>query len=120
MAKFYGKIGFAKSEETSPGVWTETGVELPYYGDILRNTRRWESGEHLNDNLVVNNMISIVADRFACENFYAMRYVRWMGTVWEISNVEVEHPRLRLTIGEVYNGKTFEAPGDSGESTGDG
>lgn len=118
MAKFCGNIGFAQTQETSPGVWTEEGVERKYYGDVQRNTRRWENSEHLNDNLVINNTISIIADRFASDHFFAMRYVRWMGAAWEITNVEVQRPRLILTIGEVYNGKTFEASDDSGRTFG--
>lgn len=104
MAKFYGPIGFAITTETSAGVWTEVIKEYNYIGDVIRNTRRLEPGENLNDNLTINNSISIVADPFANQNFHAMRYVKWMGASWKITNVEVQRPRLLLTIGGVYNG----------------
>ena len=78
-------------------------TERDYRGDVLRNTRKWENGEHLNDDLNVNNQISIVADAYANENFFAMRYISWMGAYWKITNVEVQRPRLILTIGGVYN-----------------
>lgn len=104
MAKFYGKIGYAITEETVPGVWTEEITERNYYGDIIRNMRRLESSGNLNDNINIANEISIVADPFANQNFHAMRYVEFMGTKWKISSVEVQYPRLRLTIGGVYNG----------------
>ena len=103
MAKFFGKIGFTKTEETAPGVYREVITERDYRGDVLRNTRKWENGEHLNDDLNVNNQISIVADAYANENFFAMRYISWMGAYWKITNVEVQRPRLILTIGGVYN-----------------
>lgn len=103
MAKFFGKIGFTKTEETAPGVYREVTTERDYCGDVLRNTRKWENGEHLNDDLNVNNQISIVADAYANENFFAMRYISWMGAYWKITNVEVQRPRLILTIGGVYN-----------------
>lgn len=106
MAKFFGKIGFTKTEETAPGVYREVTTEQDYRGDVLRNTRKWENGEHLNDDLNVNNQISIVADAYANENFFAMRYVSWMGAYWKITNVEVQRPRLILTIGGVYNKPT--------------
>lgn len=105
MAKFYGKIGYSKTEETVPGVWTEVITERYYSGDVLRNTRRWQSGTSVNDNLEVNNQISIVADPYANENFFSMKYVEWMNSLWKITNVEVQYPRLLLTIGGVYNGK---------------
>ena len=103
MAKFFGTIGFTTTEETAPGVFRAVTTERDYRGDVLRNTRKWENGEHLNDDLNVNNQISIVADAYANENFFAMRYISWMGAYWKITNVEVQRPRLILTIGGVYN-----------------
>lgn len=104
MAKFYGVIGYAETVETRPGVWTEQIVERNYYGDLIRNTRRLQSADKLNDDVNVANEISIVADPYANENFYSMRYIEFMGAKWKISNVEVKHPRLILTIGGLYNG----------------
>lgn len=103
MAKYYGKIGYAISEEVKPGVWKKRITEREYFGDIIRNTRKLQSSGNLNDNIIVSNEISIVADPFANENFHSMLYIEFMGTKWKISNVEVQYPRLNLTIGEVYN-----------------
>ena len=103
MAKFYGEIGYAETIETAPGVWIEQITVRNYYGDVVRNTSKTRSGEHLNDNLVLDNKLSIVADPFAYEKFYAMRYVKWMGSLWKIESVEVLRPRLILTIGGVYH-----------------
>lgn len=106
MGKFYGKVGYGETVETSPDVWEEQIVERAYYGDILRNTRQWEKGEGLNDNLKINNSISVVADAYAYENFVNIRYIEWMGTKWKVSNVEVQRPRLIFTLGGVYNEPT--------------
>lgn len=103
MAKFYGSVGYIVTSETAPGVWTENVTERKYFGDILKLTRRWQAGENLNDDLTINNLISIIADPFAYQNFHAMRYIEWMGAFWKITNVEVQRPRLILTIGGVYN-----------------
>ena len=105
MAKFYGAIGYAVTEETKPGVWTEKIIEHVYYGDLTRNTRRLQSADQLNDNIDVANEISIVADPFANENFHSMRYVEFMGAKWKVTSVEVQYPRLILTLGGVYNGE---------------
>lgn len=105
MAKFYGEIGYAETVETAPGVWKEEITKRNYYGELIRNTRRLQSADQLNDNVNVANELSIVADPFAYENFHAMRYVEFMGAKWKISNVEVKYPRLILTLGGVYNGK---------------
>lgn len=104
MNKFYGKIGYAITKETTPGVWVEQIVERSYYGDVIRNIRRLQSSENLNNDINVSNEISIVADAFANQNFHSMRYVEYMGTKWKVSSIEVKYPRLILSIGGVYNG----------------
>lgn len=105
MAKFYGVIGYAVTRETAPGVWTEEIAEQSYYGDLTRNMRRLQDSGDLNDDINVANEISIVADPYANANFHSMRYVAFMGAKWKISKVEVQYPRLILTLGGVYNGK---------------
>ena len=105
MAKFYGKIGYANTVETKPGVYEEQIVERSYYGDLIRNTRRLQSADQVNDDINISNEISIVADPYATNNFHPMRYAVFMGTKWKISNVEVSYPRLILTLGGVYNGQ---------------
>lgn len=104
MGKWVGKIGYAVTEETTPGVWVEQITERTYYGDIIRNTRRLQTSDKLNDDINVSNEISIVADPFARDNFHAMRYIEFMGTRWKVSSVEVQYPRLILSLGGVYNG----------------
>ncbi len=105
MAKFYGKIGYANTVETKPGVYEEQIVERSYYGDLIRNIRRLQSADQVNDDINISNEISIVADPYATNNFHTMRYAVFMGTKWKISNVEVSYPRLILTLGGVYNGQ---------------
>ena len=105
MAKFYGPIGFAETQETAPDVWRDLIVERNYSGDVLANVGRWQAGQQLNDNLNVDNRISIVADPYAVHHFHTIKYVGWMGAKWKVSRIEVEFPRLILTIGDLYNGE---------------
>lgn len=102
MAKFYGKIGYAQTVKTAPGVWQEQIVEREYFGDVVRNVRRIE-GQDVNEDLNVSNQISVVSDPYANENFHAIRYVVFMGTKWKVTTVDVQYPRLLLTMGGVYN-----------------
>lgn len=104
MAKFHGKLGFVKLEETSPGVHTENATEIPCKGDILRSNFQWENAEQLNANFKIANRFSVIANAFAYENFPYMRYILWNGTKWSIASFEVQSPRVILTIGGVYNG----------------
>lgn len=106
MARYFGRIGYAETTETVPGVWKEVITERQYYGDVIRNARRWENGDSLNDNLIVSNSISILADDYAFEHFAYIRYVEWMGALWKPTHVEVQRPRIILQVGGVYNGDT--------------
>ena len=103
MAKCYGSIGYAETVETSPGVWKEQITKREYFGELVRNTRKLQSTDQVNDNININNEVSIIADPYAISNFHSMRYAEFMGTKWKISNVEVKYPRLILTLGGVYN-----------------
>lgn len=108
--KFYGAVGYylgsVEEEGEREGNYVERVEERTYYGDVLRNTRRWESNQDsTNDDLTLNNSFSIVADGYAYENYALMKYVKWMDAYWKITNVEVQRPRLILTVGGVYNGR---------------
>lgn len=104
--KFYGAIGYGATAEIRPGVHDIVITEKNVYGDVVRNSRRLQEGEKISDDLSVGNSISIVADEYANEHFHAIQYVRWAGTLWKVSNVDVESPRLILRLGGVYNGPT--------------
>lgn len=106
MAKFYGKIGYGETTERTPGVWVDEIIERDYYGDVIRNTRRLNETDKINYDLSVGNSISVVADAYANEHFFAIRYVQWAGTRWTVTEVEVQRPRLILSLGGVYNGPT--------------
>ena len=105
MAKFYGNIGFAETVETKPGVWVEQITKRNYYGDVTRDSRRLQAADKLNDNVNISNQISIISDPYANENFHSMRYAFYMGTRWKITDIEVQYPRLNLTLGGVWNGE---------------
>lgn len=103
MAKFYGKIGYAETVETEPGIWEEQVTDRLYFGDLLSNFRNLQNSGEVNDNVNIANKISIVSDPYANEHFHSMRYAEFMGTKWKITNVEVLYPRLVLTLGGMYN-----------------
>lgn len=116
MSKFYGAIGFAEETEPRPGVTKELIKEHLYVGETLRNTRRLETGNQVNDDLNVSNKISIIADPYANENFYKIRYAHFNGANWKVKSVEVQFPRLILELGGVWNGTKVETSDDSGRN----
>ena len=104
MARYYGSVGYANDTEPNPGVVVEEITTREYYGDVLYNTRRLENSGEVNDDINVSNKISIVADPYALDNFWKIRYATFMGQKWKVKSVDVERPRLILTLGGLYNG----------------
>lgn len=108
--KFSGTVGFWTGDvETSPGVHKPRIVKRPYVGNVTRNYRKFDPVEgQQNENLTVNNQLSIISDLYMQKNWPSIEYVVWNGAKWKVKTVEVGFPRLTLEIGGVWNGE--EAP----------
>ncbi len=106
MTRFYGNVGYGETVEsaTGSGNWVDQITEYPYYGNVVRINRKLDPGAGLNDDISVNHSISIVADEYAFKNWMLIKYVEWDGVRWTVPSVEVQRPRLILSIGKVYNG----------------
>lgn len=114
MGKFYGTIGYVETVEKTPGVWVNDSiVERSYSGDLTRNFSKQEPSNDVNDNINIANSVSIIADPYALEHVFAIKYVKIhfprLGGIWKVTNVEVSYPRLILTVGGVYNGPTSDS-----------
>lgn len=104
MARWFGKVGYSNEVEEEPGKWIDNEIVREYYGDVIKNSyRRFQGSDTINDDLTLNSQISIVADSFANNAFYAMKWIEFMGVKWKIINVEPQLPRLLLTLGGVWN-----------------
>lgn len=113
MNKFVGKIGFCFEPATTvphSGIWKEEIVEKEYCGNILRSSRTLENTSVVNEDLRMNNQLSILADPYANNNMYAMRYIRFRGVNWTIKSAEAgtNSPRIILTLGGIWNGPVAE------------
>ena len=104
MAKWYGKVGFATTVETEPGIWKNRIVEEPYFGDLISDFRKLQNSGEVNDDVNIANKISILADPFAVNNFHNIKYAEYLGVNWKVTDVEVQYPRLILSLGGVFNG----------------
>lgn len=108
--KWHGVVGFAVQEEydpeNHPSVYKNAITERKYYGDVLQNSRRWATAQTLNDNLEVNTRISIISDSYLTDHIGNIVYIEWMKSKWKVTNADYKYPRIDLTLGGVYNGKT--------------
>lgn len=106
MNKWYGKVGYVIDKEVKPGVWVAEATERTYFGDLLSGMSKWSPAGKVNDDLNISSKISIMADPFANKNFSSIKYVEFMGTLWDVTGIEPQFPRLILQVGGVYNGQT--------------
>ena len=105
MARFHGYVGYVGTKETAPGVHMPDIVERECSGDILQYGNKVQPGLSTNDDPVITNRVSFIADPYAREHSDTIKYVVWMGTLWNVTAVSVEFPRLILTLGGVYTGE---------------
>lgn len=105
MSKYHGKIGFAITEQTTPGVYTRNIVEREYFGDIYRNVVRVQPTSQINPDINQNIELSVIADQFLLERIGYIAYVEYRGIKWMASSGDfTTYPRVTIQLGGVYNG----------------
>lgn len=102
MARYYGNIGFAIQVETKPGIWEDVIEHRPYKGDVITNVRRWDPSENINDDFTISNRFSVISDAFLYSHVPAMRYIEYMGCKFKITSVNINRPRVEISVGGVY------------------
>ena len=67
--------------------------------------------QKINDDINLDNSISIVADAYAHANVGVMKYIVWNNTPWKIQSFSINRPRIVIQIGGIYNGeRPIESP----------
>lgn len=104
MARFKGNVGYGIATEAVEGVWSDVITERAYYGTVIKDQATQVQSDKVNNDIRLEERISIVADAFALGNYTNIKYVELAGSLWTVTAVEVKRPRLILSIGGVYNG----------------
>lgn len=111
--KYFGKLGFKYIDnESNPGVTQEKIIERCYYGEVIRNARRAQGADKINDDLTISNQISLLLDPYLADNYFDIVYLTFMGCKWKVGNIEMRHPRIIIDIGGLYNEQENEDPSD--------
>lgn len=100
--KFSGKVGIATEREVSPGVFQETIEPRNCRGDLIRLTRRMNTSPVV-PGLSMGNTFSFIADPYTRANLFNIRYIEWEGIKWSATSVELQRPRILVTVGGHYN-----------------
>ena len=108
MNKLFVEVGYTISKEVRPSVWKSELIKQNYYGELIKDNRRRDASDTINDKLRLSVRISILADERLVQNASNIKYVEYLGAKWNVPDVEPAHPRLILTLGEVYTGNDDE------------
>ena len=104
MARYCGEIGFSTSKKVAPGVYEDEITERKYYGDVTKDFRKNENSDKVVRDVDIRNIFSVVADPFAFENLSFIKYIKYLGIAWNVESVEVQYPRLIISVGGKWNG----------------
>ena len=103
MARFAGSVGYITQVESSPDVWTSDEVVRFMKGDVIRRSASTQNDDKVNSDISLNHRISLLGDAFAFDNYYNIKWVEVDGFKWEVSSVEIQRPRIIVSLGGVYN-----------------
>ncbi len=104
MAKFSGQVGYVTQSETSPGVWSSVENSNMMKGDIIRQSSNSQNDNKVNSDIALSHRVSLVGDAYSFGNYYNIRWIEIDGLKWEVSSVEIQRPRIIVTLGGVWNG----------------
>ena len=106
--KLTGIAGFELDQverEDMPSVFESKVVTKKFRGELLSQTwRNQNSDKSTNDNLLNNNRISLVINKFFMSNIANLKYVEYNGVKWKVEAFDIKSPRIHITLGGVYNG----------------
>ena len=113
--RYCAKIGFRWTDEerledgTPTSVWKEFYAERTYKADVMSNGYRNQQGEGINDDYKINNKLSLLAcDAFTLSHLNSVIFCELYGVKWKVTSVDIQRPRLIVTLGGEYHEQTAE------------
>lgn len=73
-------------------------------GDIIKQSSTVQNGDKVNSDVTLNHRVSLLGDAYAFDKYFNLKWIEVDGRKWEISSVEVQRPRLIVSLGGLWNG----------------
>ena len=109
--RYCSKVGFRFTEEQKDsqgrpnGVFKERIEERTYKADVMTYGYRNQQGEGINDDYKITNKLSMIAcDAFTISHLNSIIYCEFLGIKWKVTSVDIQRPRLIVSLGGEYNG----------------
>lgn len=110
MSKFTGLVGFITQEESIPGVWSPIENSKKMRGDLISSSATNGNGSRIadsgkvNDDVSLNHRVSLLGDYYTFNNYLNIKWIQIGGRKLEVSSIELQRPRVILTVGGLWNG----------------
>lgn len=104
MAKFAGLVGYVTQEESTPGVWSQVENPKRMKGDIIRQSSSTQNGDKINSDVSLSHRVSLIGDAHAFDNYFNIKWIEVHGHKWEVDSVEIQRPRIIVSLGGPWNG----------------
>lgn len=104
MAKYAGLVGYGAQVETSPGIWEFEEKDIFMTGDVIRQVASIRYESKVSPDISISHRISLVADKYALDNYYNIKWAEMDGQKWTVTGVEVQRPRIIVSLGGLWNG----------------
>lgn len=104
MAKYAGLVGYVTQEQTAPSVWSPVEYPKRMKGDIIRQSSSTQNDDKINSDLTLNHRVSLIGDAYAFSSYFNIKWIEIDGRKWEVTSVEVQRPRIIVTLGGPWNG----------------
>lgn len=102
MAKFAGLVGYVTQGETTPGVWSPVEKPVMMKGDLIRQSSS-QNGDKVNSDVTLGHRVSLMADSYAMDNYFDIKWVQINGKKWSVTSIELQRPRIVVTLGGLWN-----------------
>jgi len=103
-------------EEGNPtSIWVEEIKPRTYKADVISTGYRNQQSatDSTVDDYKISNKISVIAcDAFTISHLNSIIYCEYLGIKWKVTSVDIQRPRLILTLGGEYH----ETENGSGQS----
>lgn len=106
MAKFSGLVGYGQQVEIEPGVWDTDDKVVMMRGDLIRQNADIKTSG-VNDEISLGHRVSLIGNAFAFDNYFNMKWIIVYGQKWKIASVEIQRPRIIVSLGGLWNGQNL-------------